>query len=190
MEMLQTVKARLRKDLLKKREDLSLDEIKKQSRQKVDKLYKLFADFLEKEQNNIQSICAYYPLAKEVDLRAFYEDIISAKYGNIKLFFPRVNKKEMDFYEIKSFEDLEKGCFSVMEPKEYCKRIKDMNNSFVIVPCVGINKEGARIGYGAGYYDKYFANKKNNYFVGITYDFAMNLDFIADTFDIKMDTVL
>ena len=96
----------------------------------------------------------------------------------------------MYFYRISSFDDLEKGCFGLMEPKISCVKAEKIENSFVIVPCVGISKDFTRIGYGAGYYDRYFFDSMDNYFVGSTHNFAMNLDFKGESYDIIMNEVI
>lgn len=37
-----------------------------------------------------------------------------------KVYVPRVAGKEMEFYRIHSFEDLEKGAYGILEPKKEC----------------------------------------------------------------------
>lgn len=37
-----------------------------------------------------------------------------------KVYVPRVAGKEMEFYQIHSFEDLEKGAYGILEPKKEC----------------------------------------------------------------------
>ena len=37
-----------------------------------------------------------------------------------KVYVPRVVGKEMEFYQIHSFEDLEKGAYGILEPKKEC----------------------------------------------------------------------
>ena len=69
-------------------------------------------------------------------------------------------------------------------------KAEKIENSFVIVPCVGISKDFTRIGYGAGYYDRYFSDSMDNYFVGSTHNFAMNLDFKGESHDIIMNEVI
>jgi 5-formyltetrahydrofolate cyclo-ligase len=67
--------------------------------------------------------------------------------------------KEMKFYKITSFSDLEKGYFDILEPKvEQCVEIVKDDIDLIIVPGVAYTKEGSRIGYGGGYFDRYLEN--------------------------------
>ena len=187
---LQIQKAKLRKELIEKREKLSKEEFEKENVKKVENLKILFEKYLENFKGEEINICAYHPLKKEVDLSSFYEEIFEGRYGEVNLYLPRILDKNMYFYRISSFDDLEKGCFGLMEPKISCVKAEKIENSFVIVPCVGISKDFTRIGYGAGYYDRYFSDSMDNYFVGSTHDFAMNLDFKGESHDIIMNEVI
>lgn len=63
---------------------------------------------------------------------------------------------KMDFYFISSLDDLEKGSYSLMEPKtEKCEKVKDFSAGLCIVPGLCFDLEGYRIGFGKGYYDRF-----------------------------------
>ena len=70
--------------------------------------------------------------------------------------------KEMHFYQIESFEQLEVVYYNLLEPKptETIKIDKDMID-LLIVPGVVFNNEGYRIGFGGGYYDRFLPDFKN-----------------------------
>ncbi len=64
----------------------------------------------------------------------------------------------MEFYRITSFEDLEPRTFSVLEPvPAKCKKLTDFSGAFCIVPGLGFDMQGFRLGYGKGYYDRFLA---------------------------------
>ncbi|MBU9712258.1 5-formyltetrahydrofolate cyclo-ligase [Evansella tamaricis] len=65
-------------------------------------------------------------------------------------------KKELVFYEINSFEDLEDSFYGLKEPKEKKEKvILPKNISFLLVPGVVFDQHGYRIGHGGGYYDRF-----------------------------------
>ena len=66
------------------------------------------------------------------------------------------DKKQMEFREIHSFEQLETVYFGLLEPIELItKKIFPAEIDLMIVPGVCFAKDGYRIGYGGGYYDRY-----------------------------------
>lgn len=75
----------------------------------------------------------------------------------------------MEFYVIKSFNDLEYGKFSLLEPNlEKCKKLIEYKNSICFTPGLSFDMNGYRLGYGKGYYDRFFS-KYNGKIVGICY---------------------
>lgn len=95
----------------------------------------------------------------------------------------------MDFFEIKSFDDLKSSHFGLLEPSENCGVITDFNNSLCIVPAFSYDKKGYRIGYGGGYYDR-FLSKHNVFKIGICYDECIAENHLKDIFDISVDVVI
>ncbi len=148
--MSQVEKARLRKQLLDARDSLSLDFINITSKQIQDNLRKI--DFFR----NAKSIGAYYSIGSEVRTQDILQEIL--KSGK-ELSLPKVVKKDLVFKKINSLSDLEQGNFSVMEPKDYCKDVKKIE--VIIVPAIALTREGHRLGYGFGYYDRYLSGKKS-----------------------------
>lgn len=104
-----------------------------------------------------QAVYCYAPIGSEVDVRPL------AKYlweAGKRVAFPRVCREsdgEMEFFEVKGFEELEEGAFHVMEPVWDGRAPVDWKGAVVLVPGVAFDTFGARMGYGKGYYDRYFA---------------------------------
>ncbi|MBU0620289.1 MAG: 5-formyltetrahydrofolate cyclo-ligase [Gammaproteobacteria bacterium] len=79
-----------------------------------------------------------------------------------KLILPRANPltKLLDLYEVKDCESqLAAGSWGIREPiVELCTRVLSPNAiEFILLPGVAFTREGARLGYGGGYYDKLLA---------------------------------
>ena len=95
----------------------------------------------------------------------------------------------MKFYKTNSAEDLEIGMYNIYEPKSYCEEYKSKNNDLIIVPCLSVDKENYRIGYGKGYYDKFLKN-----FSGISicpcYKEMLTDKLPTDKYDIKINILV
>lgn len=99
-------------------------------------------------------------------------------------------KREMEFYVIKSLDDLERGTFGVLEPKvDVCERLEDSHNGFCIVPGLSFDCSGYRIGYGKGYYDRFLA-EFDGYKVGLCYKYCVEWKFPHGFFDKKVDLLV
>lgn len=79
-----------------------------------------------------------------------------------KLAFPRVNRhtNQLDLYWVDDLENqLEPGLWGIREPAvERCERLNSLNEvEFALLPGVAFSRDGARLGYGGGFYDKLLA---------------------------------
>ena len=80
-----------------------------------------------------------------------------------KLALPRVNHhtNQLDLYWVDDPENqLEAGLWKIREPVvERCERLATLNEvEFALLPGVAFTRNGARLGYGGGYYDKLLAH--------------------------------
>ena len=76
-----------------------------------------------------------------------------------KLALPRVNRhtNQLDLYWVDDLENqLAAGLWGIREPiVERCERLNRLNEvEFVLLPGVAFTRDGARLGYGGGFYDK------------------------------------
>lgn len=66
--------------------------------------------------------------------------------------------RRMYFYEITSWDQLESHTFGVLEPiPSICSKVTRFGNAICIVPGLTFDKDGYRLGYGKGYYDRFLS---------------------------------
>lgn len=107
----------------------------------------------------------------------------------IKTALPRVAEKQIEFYYVKSYDELCRGCMGIMEPKTGLLKAED-KNAFVIVPGLAFDRAGGRLGYGGGYYDRFFELETEHYKVGIGFDFQLVQEVPREHFDALLNEVL
>lgn len=135
-------------------------------------------------------VLTYVSTDIEVDTISFIEYALK---DNKIVAVPRCvdGTRDMDFYVIKSVNDLEEGSFSVLEPvPEKCEKLKNFDNAFCIVPALVYDSYGYRLGYGKGYYDRFLSAHKNMFLVGIGYCCCMVTKLIHGHFDVAVNTIV
>ena len=89
-----------------------------------------------------------------------------------------------------SMADLEPGTFRVPEPISCEKPAPVSLIDVVLVPMVGFDRAGHRLGYGAGYYDRFFAQNPDIPRIGMAYACQETESVPAEPFDARMDYVV
>jgi 5-formyltetrahydrofolate cyclo-ligase len=79
---------------------------------------------------------------------------------------PKVNRatNELDIYRVSNLQhDLAPGMWNIREPLvERCTKIIALNEvDFILLPGIAFGRDGARLGYGGGFYDKLLARIKD-----------------------------
>ena len=106
---------------------------------------------------------SYYPIGSEVLTQNIMQELLSE---GKEILLPKVVENNLEFRKIKDFSSLEKGNFDIMEPKDNCPASENLD--VVLVPTIGIDRNGLRLGYGYGFYDR-FLSKNNVATIALTY---------------------
>ena len=121
------------------------NQISLKQRENAEKNVKLYVDSFIKENKKNGYVAIYWPLKNEVDIRNLKE--------KISLALPRCNdKKELLFYPWDE-KPLIKDSEGILSPKNSFS-LSHKQISLILVPCLSIDKNLTRLGYGGGYFDK------------------------------------
>lgn len=100
-------------------------------------------------------ILLYASMENEIDTWKLFD--VALRAGK-KVAFPRTfEDNTMKYYYCASRDDLEKRENGIYEPKEGLPEYVSTTQSICIVPAVVFDKEGFRIGYGKGFYDRFLS---------------------------------
>lgn len=107
-------------------------------------------------------VLAYMNFGTEFDSRSWVMQVLA---DGKRLVLPRVNRDtgQLDLYRVHDLESqLAAGLWGIAEPvPQRCERLIDLNEvEFALLPGVAFARNGARLGYGGGYYDKLLALMK------------------------------
>ncbi len=135
------------------------------------------------------TILLYSPLKYEIDTSKIAIDAFSK---GKKVAYPRcIEGNEMVYHYVTSFSDLSSGMYGINEPKEALPIFAPSPAEHVIcvLPAILYDKNGYRLGYGKGYYDRFLASFKGTK-AGLIYsDFIVN-EIPCGRFDLKSDVVI
>lgn len=131
---------------------------------------------------NAKDIALYMPTRGEVDLTNIL------KISNKNYYLPRCIGDDLEFakYEPNSFA-LSK--FGIKEPTGVA--INPMILDIIYIPCLMANKKCYRLGYGRGYYDRFFKNNKiKAKKIIVVHNDLISDDFVQDELDYKCDSII
>lgn len=131
-------------------------------------------------------VYTYLSFGRETDTRKLIEWLWSR---NQAVAVPRVMGQEMAFFEIRSMKDLKRGCMGIPEPINNCPHASNPK-AVCIVPGLAFGPDGARTGYGGGYYDRFFDREPRHKKLGIAYDFQITETLKQEPFDQRVDEIL
>lgn len=96
---------------------------------------------------------------------------------------------QMETYRIRSLSALCPGRFGILEPPEK-ELIRPEKLDMVFVPGCGFGRDGSRLGYGGGYYDRYLPKADRAVKIGLGYGFTVADSLPRENFDILMDVLI
>jgi 5-formyltetrahydrofolate cyclo-ligase len=151
---MQAIKQSIRTHILSLREQLAADKRTAYDTAITERLLQL------PEYKQADTVLGYMNFGSEFASELWVARVLA---DGKKLALPEVNRhtNTLDLYWVDDLENqLESGLWGIREPiVERCKRLIDINEvEFALLPGIAFSQDGARLGYGGGFYDKLLAN--------------------------------
>lgn len=145
-------------------------------------------DNLTQNKKNHLNIMLYKSFRDEVNT-----NLISSSLKNSELYYPLCLNNNLLPVFIKDEElEMEVGSYGITSPLQSLlqnkERIATPNSiDIIIVPGLGFDRKGNRLGYGKGYYDKFLVNQPSAIKIALCFEAQIVPEIISDEYDIKMD---
>lgn len=179
-------KKRLRKEIIDRRNNLSITERFDASKKIKDTLFSL------PEFKDAKRVHFFISFGSEVITSEMIKDAIKMGKSVVVPFVDR-EKKELRLSEIKDFfKELEAGYWGILEPKKEYRREASIDDvELMVMPGVAFNEKGHRLGYGMAFYDKLLSAKKRNMpLIAIAFDMQVVDDVPCERHDILIDKIV
>lgn len=134
-----------------------------------------------------KTILMYYSLPDEVYTHEAINQLTSL--GKTVLLPKVIDGENMEIRLYENPEDLAEGSYSIMEPTgNLFTDYADID--VAVVPGMGFDKSGHRLGRGKGYYDRFLPKAVNAYKIGVCFGFQKMNEIPTDRFDVIMDCII
>lgn len=146
-----------------------------------------------------KTVMCYLHCRSEVQTLEFVKRLLES--SEKKIVIPYCTKDEngdnrLGLWHLQDLSELGKGTWGILEPpkERWGETVKNVDAALldlIVVPGVAFGRDGARLGNGAGYYDRLLADVRDDcVLMGIAYETQLFDDIPMDAHDVHMDFVL
>lgn len=174
------MKNKLKESILEKRNSLPKEEIIEKSRKIHDNLFNL------EQYKKSKTVMFFVSFNSEVNTHEMIKDSLKNK----TVVVPKVVHHEIEPSIIIDFDNLVSSeKFGILEPIEAMK-IAYKNINLILVPGIVFDREGHRIGYGFGYYDKFLKKAPKAFKIGLCFGFQVIDKIPREQHDVPVDMIV
>lgn len=136
-----------------------------------------------KEFQNFESFFVYLSFRTEVNTEAVVKELLR-KGKTVAV--PRVFGKEMRSVRLQNTDKLQRGAFGIFEPEGE----EETTCAVAFTPLLAVDGAGYRLGYGGGYYDRYFNAHPNVFRVGLAYEGQRIGELLHEDTDVPLNALV
>ena len=170
----------LRKNIREQKRAMTSEQIEAASQKLVEQFLALEA------YRQAKTLYGYLPYNQEVRTVPI---LAQALADGKRVAVPKIYGDEMRFIYLTDLNQVEAGYAGIPEPIAD-EPIADDPTALVLMPGLAFDKDGHRIGYGGGFYDKFLNAEPNHPTVALCYAFQMVEELPTEEFDVPVDCVL
>jgi len=175
----------IRREMISRRNSLTQEEVMEKSAMIQKKVLEL-AIYQESK-----TIGLYASFNNEVSTSLIFDEALKDRK---KVLFPCIRRetKDLVFFPVQGRDELELGPFGVMAPPD-----REGGGSFIdeagllLIPGVGYDTKGGRLGYGGGFYDRSLGKvEKLPFIAALAYEFQILDEVPMHQHDIRVDAII
>lgn len=167
-------------------------KVRQKKRAMTDEEIQMKSDLLEEKflnseaYRNAKAIYGYLPYNQEVRTVSMLQRALD---DGKRVAVPKVYGDEMRFIWMTDLSQVAKGYAGIPEPVADAP-VADDSHALVLMPGLAFDREGHRIGYGGGFYDKFLTEEPEHPTLALCYDFQVFQEVKTEEFDIPVDSVI
>lgn len=177
----QQVKKQLRRSYLSQRHQISHQVWQQKSKDLGDRLsdWQIF--------QQAQNILTFTSFRQEPDLSSLWQRFPDRNWG-----FARCIEKDLMWHQVAIADfanQMQLGAFNILEPLHDLPPMDLGNIDLILIPALACDRQGYRLGYGGGFYDRWLP-KSTGLKAGIIFDEFHVDELPHDVWDVPLDAIL
>ena len=178
------MKDKIRKDLIQIRKNIPKKEVLEKSKKIQKNLFEL------NEFKNATCVLFYISYGNEVFTHDMIKECLKNKI-DVVVPISDVDNKKLILSRLNDWKDLEIGAYNILEPREETiQEVSVFDIDLVIVPGVGFDEHGCRIGHGEGYYDGLLKDSTNAVHIGLAFEKQIIEEVPIESHDVPVDKIV
>lgn len=178
------MKRKLRKELIEIRKSIPKNEVLEKSNEIKKRLFEM------DEFKQASAILFYVSYDNEVYTHDMIKECKKMGKQVIVPFSDKSNRR-LILSELNNWNSLKPGSYGIFEPsKDEIKEFSIEKINLIIVPGVGFDESGRRIGHGRGYYDNLLKNLKDTLIIGLAFELQIIDNIPVNKYDIPVHKII
>ena len=138
-------------------------------------------------------VALYLPFDRETDTTAL---VRAARRRGVRLFVPVIvdrRRRRIRFYPLAA--GTKRGVFGIAVPASLTRPVPARWLDLIVIPLVGVDTHGRRLGMGGGFYDRALQFRRHRrewsgpHLVGLAFDCQRTSSSFAEAWDISLDSL-